>query len=81
MLSEPSIDFEGGEFVLTEQRPRTQSRVEVVPLSRGDGVLFAVNERPKQETRGIYRVRMRHGVSRIRRGLRYTAGIIFHDAE
>ncbi len=81
LLSEPSTDFEGGEFVLTEQRPRMQSRVEVVPLSRGDAVLFAVNDRPRQGTRGTYRVRMRHGVSRIRRGERYAAGIIFHDAE
>jgi hypothetical protein len=81
LLSEPGTDFDGGEFVLTEQRPRMQSRVEVVPLSRGDAVLFAVNDRPKQGTRGTYRVRMRHGVSRIRRGERYTAGIIFHDAE
>ena len=80
LLSEPGTGFEGGEFVLTEQRPRMQSRAEVVPLARGDGVLFAVSERPKQGTRGTYRVKMRHGVSRVRRGHRYTTGIIFHDA-
>ena len=79
MLSEPD-DFEGGEFVLTEQRPRMQSRVEVVPLIRGHGVVFAVNERPKSGTRGFYRVKMRHGVSRILRGERFALGIIFHDA-
>ena len=80
LLSEPETAFEGGEFVLTEQRPRMQSRAEVVPLARGEGVLFAVSERPKQGTRGTYRVKMRHGVSRVRRGHRYTTGIIFHDA-
>ena len=80
LLSEPEIDFEGGDFVLTEQRPRMQSRAEVVPLAQGEGVLFAVSERPKQGTRGTYRVKMRHGVSRVRRGHRYTTGIIFHDA-
>ena len=80
LLSEPRVEFEGGDFVLTEQRPRMQSRAEVVPLARGEGVLFAVSERPKQGTRGTYRVKMRHGVSRIRRGHRYTTGIIFHDA-
>jgi hypothetical protein len=80
LLSEPLSALEGGDFVLTEQRPRMQSRVEVVPLGKGDGVLFAVNERPKQGTRGIYRVKMRHGVSRIRQGHRFTIGIIFHDA-
>ena len=80
LLSEPETGFEGGEFVLTEQRPRMQSRAEVVPLAQGDGVLFAVSERPKQGTRGTYRVKMRHGVSRVRRGHRYTTGIIFHDA-
>jgi len=80
LLSEPGAAFEGGEFVLTEQRPRMQSRAEVVPLAQGEGVLFAVNDRPKQGTRGTYRVKMRHGVSRIRRGHRYTIGIIFHDA-
>ena len=80
LLSEPETGFEGGEFVLTEQRPRMQSRAEVVPLAQGEGVLFAVSERPKQGTRGTYRVKMRHGVSRVRRGHRYTTGIIFHDA-
>lgn len=73
-------DFTGGEFVLTEQRPRMQSRVEVVPLETGHGVAFAVNERPKQGLRGYYRVKMRHGVSEIRDGERYTLGLIFHDA-
>jgi uncharacterized protein len=80
LLSEPGKDFEGGEFVLTEQRPRAQSRAEVVPLRRGDTVIFAVNHRPVQGARGIYRVAMRHGVSRIRQGMRYTLGVIFHDA-
>jgi hypothetical protein len=80
LLSEPETEFEGGEFVLAEQRPRMQSRAEVVPLAQGEGVLFAVSERPKQGTRGTYRVKMRHGVSRVRRGHRYTTGIIFHDA-
>ncbi len=73
-------DFEGGEFVLTEQRPRMQSRAEVVRLRKGHGVAFAVNERPKKGTRGFYRVKMRHGVSQLRSGERYTVGIIFHDA-
>ena len=73
-------DFTGGEFVLTEQRPRMQSRAEVVPLRQGDGVIFAVHQRPVQGTRGIYRVTMRHGVSRLRSGQRHTLGIIFHDA-
>jgi hypothetical protein len=81
LLSQPGKDFEGGEFVLTEQRPRMQSRVEVVPLKRGDMVIFPVNHRPAQGTRGVYRVAMRHGVSRLRAGLRHTLGIIFHDAE
>jgi hypothetical protein len=81
LLSEPGADFEGGEFVLTEQRPRMQSRAEVVPLRQGDAVVFAVNERPVQGTRGIYRVKMRHGVSRLRSGHRHTLGIIFHDAK
>jgi hypothetical protein len=81
LLSEPNRDFTGGEFVLTEQRPRMQSRVEVVPLRRGDGVIFAVHHRPAQGTRGTYRVNMRHGVSRIRSGRRHTVGIIFHDAK
>jgi hypothetical protein len=80
LLSAPSEDFDGGEFVLTEQRPRMQSRVEVVPLRQGDGVAFAVNTRPVQGSRGVYRVAMRHGVSRLRSGMRYTMGIIFHDA-
>ena len=73
-------EFEGGEFVLTEQRPRMQSRVEVVRLQKGHGVVFAVNQRPKKGTRGYYRVKMRHGVSRIRSGGRFALGIIFHDA-
>jgi uncharacterized protein len=80
LLSEPGQDFTGGEFVLTEQRPRMQSRAEVVPLRRGDAVAFAVHVRPVQGTRGFYRVNMRHGVSRIRSGHRYTMGVIFHDA-
>jgi uncharacterized protein len=81
LLSEPGKDFTGGEFVLTEQRPRMQSRAEVVPLCQGDGVIFAVHHRPVQGTRGIYRVNLRHGVSRLRSGHRHTLGIIFHDAE
>lgn len=81
LLSEPGRDFTGGEFVLTEQRPRMQSRAEVVPLRQGDAVAFAVHHRPVRGTRGIYRVNLRHGVSRIRSGRRYTLGIIFHDAE
>lgn len=80
LLSEPGRDFTGGEFVLTEQRPRMQSRPEVVPLRQGDAVVFAVQHRPVQGTRGIYRVNMRHGVSRLRSGHRHTLGIIFHDA-
>ena len=80
LLSKPGEDFSGGEFVLTEQRPRMQSRAEVVPLEQGDAVIFAVNDRPVQGTRGDYRVKMRHGVSRIRSGMRHTLGIIFHDA-
>ncbi len=80
LLSEPGEDFTGGEFVLTEQRPRMQSRVEVVPLRRGDAVAFAVNHRPVQGTRGTYRVTTRHGVSRLRSGERHSLGIIFHDA-
>ena len=80
LLSEPVRDFTGGEFVLTEQRPRMQSRPEVVPLSQGDAVLFAVHHRPVQGTRGVYRVNLRHGVSRLRSGHRHTMGIIFHDA-
>jgi uncharacterized protein len=81
LLSEPGQDFTGGEFVLTEQRPRMQSRAEVVPLGRGDGVVWAVRNRPVQGTRGSYRVNMRHGVSRIRSGHRHTIGVIFHDAK
>ncbi|MDO9707666.1 2OG-Fe(II) oxygenase [Paracraurococcus lichenis] len=80
LLSEPGRDFAGGEFVLTEQRPRMQSRAEVVPLRQGEGVVFAVHHRPVQGKRGTYRVTMRHGVSRIRSGERYTLGVIFHDA-
>jgi hypothetical protein len=81
LLSAPGKDFTGGEFVLTEQRPRMQSRVEVVPLGHGDGVVWAVRNRPVQGTRGIYRVNMRHGVSRLRSGHRHTLGVIFHDAK
>jgi hypothetical protein len=81
LLSEPEKDFTGGEFVLTEQRPRMQSRAEVVPLRRGDGVVFAVHNRPVQGTRGTYRVNLRHGVSRLRFGHRHTIGVIFHDAK
>jgi hypothetical protein len=80
LLSQPGQDFTGGEFVLTEQRPRMQSRVEVVPLQQGDAVVFAVNSRPVQGTKGVYRVNLRHGVSRIRSGQRHAIGIIFHDA-
>jgi uncharacterized protein len=80
LLSEPERDFRGGEFVLTEQRPRMQSRAEVVPLRQGDAVVFAVQQRPVAGTRGAYRVTMRHGVSRVRSGRRVTAGIVFHDA-
>jgi hypothetical protein len=80
LLSDPNTDFTGGEFVLSEQRPRMQSRVEVVPLRRGDAVVFPVHHRPVQGTRGVYRVTMRHGVSRLRSGARHTLGIIFHDA-
>jgi hypothetical protein len=81
LLAEPGRDFTGGEFVLTEQRPRMQSRPEVVALRQGDAVVFAVHHRPAQGTRGFYRVNLRHGVSRIRSGKRHTAGIIFHDAK
>jgi uncharacterized protein len=80
LLSSPGQDFTGGEFVLIEQRPRMQSRAEVVPLAQGDAVIFAVHRRPVRGTRGIYRVNLRHGVSRVRRGERFTLGIIFHDA-
>jgi uncharacterized protein len=81
LLSEPGEEFMGGEFVLTEQRPRMQSRPEVVPLRRGDAVAFAVHHRPVQGTRGTYWVNLRHGVSRLRSGHRHTLGIIFHDAQ
>ena len=80
LLSQPGRDFSGGEFVLTEQRPRMQSRPEVVPLAQGDAVAFAVHHRPVQGTRGFYRVNLRHGVSQIRSGQRHTVGVIFHDA-
>lgn len=80
LLSEPHVAFEGGEFVLTEQRPRMQSRAVVVPLVKGDAVVFAVNSRPHRGTRGDYRVMLRHGVSEVRSGRRHTMGIIFHDA-
>ncbi|MBI1292092.1 proline hydroxylase [bacterium] len=81
LLSEPDRDFTGGEFCMTEQRPRMQSRVEVVPLRQGDAVAFAVHNRPVRGTRGSYRVNLRHGVSRVRSGMRHTAGLIFHDAK
>ena len=81
LLSEPGRDFTGGEFVLTEKRPRMQSRPEVVPLRQGDAVAFAVHHRPVRGTRGVYRVNLRHGVSQVRSGHRYTAGVIFHDAQ
>jgi uncharacterized protein len=81
LLSEPGRDFAGGEFVLTEQRPRMQSRPEVVPLRQGDAVIFPVRHRPAQGSRGVHRVNLRHGVSRVRTGHRCTLGIIFHDAE
>ena len=81
LLSEPDKDFTGGEFVMTEQRPRMQSRPMVVPLRKGDGVVFAVNHRPVRGTKSVYRVNLRHGVSRLRSGSRYTLGIIFHDAK
>jgi hypothetical protein len=80
LLSVPGRDFTGGEFVLTEQRPRRQSRAEVVDLDQGDGVIFPVHHRPLEGARGAYRVNLRHGVSRVRSGHRHTAGIIFHDA-
>ena len=80
LLSEPGEDFTGGEFVMSEQRPRMQSRPEVVPLHRGDAVIFAVHHRPVVGTRGVYRVNLRHGVSRVRSGHRHTLGVIFHDA-
>jgi hypothetical protein len=80
LLSEPGTDFSGGEFVMTEQRPRMQSRPEVVSLRQGDAVIFAVNQRPVQGVRSSYRVKLKHGVSRVRSGHRWTLGIIFHDA-
>jgi uncharacterized protein len=80
LLSVPGRDFTGGEFVMTEQRPRMQSRAEVVPLAQGDAVIFAVHNRPVNGTRGAYRVNLRHGVSRLRSGHRHTVGVIFHDA-
>jgi len=80
LLSQPGRDFTGGEFVITEQRPRMQSRPEVVPLAEGDAVVFAVHHRPVRGTRGVYRVNLRHGVSRVRSGHRHTLGVIFHDA-
>src|ERR1700688_3581721 len=80
LLSEPGRDFQGGEFVLTEQRPRMQTRAAVVPLGKGDAVVFAVNSRPVKGVRGDYRVALRHGVSKLREGRRHTLGIIFHDA-
>ena len=80
LLSAPGEDFTGGEFLLVEQRPRAQSRGEVVPLRQGEAVIFPVHHRPVEGTRGPYRVTMRHGVSRLRSGQRYTLGIIFHDA-
>jgi hypothetical protein len=81
LLSRPGDDFTGGELILTEQRPRMQSRAEVVPLVQGDAVVFAVHHRPVRGTKGVYRVNMRHGVSRVRSGYRHTVGIIFHDAK
>lgn len=81
LLSKPEKDFTGGEFVVTEQRPRMQSRAEVIPLRQGDAVAFAVHHRPVKGTRGFYRVNLRHGVSRLRSGNRYTLGVIFHDAK
>jgi hypothetical protein len=80
LLSEPGAEFNGGEFVLVEQRPRMQSKAEVVPLAQGEAVIFAVHHRPVAGKRGAYRVNLRHGVSRVRSGERYTLGIIFHDA-
>ena len=79
LLSQPGRDFTGGEFVMTEQRPRMQSRAEVVPLRQGDAVVFTVRQRPVKGSKGFYRVNLRHGVSRIRSGRRHTLGIIFHD--
>jgi len=81
LLSEPDVDFSGGEFVMTEQRPRMQSRPVVVPLRKGDAIVFAVHHRPVQGKKSVYRVNLRHGVSRLHSGSRYTLGIIFHDAK
>ena len=81
MLSSPGDDFQGGELVLVEQRPRAKSRPQIIRMNQGDAVIFAVNQRPKQGVRGTYRVRMKHGVSRVEAGERYTLGIIFHDAQ
>jgi hypothetical protein len=81
LLSQPGDDFEGGEFVMTEQRPRMQTRAAVVPLNKGDAVVFAVNSRPVRGGRGDYQVKLRHGVSKLRSGRRHTLGIIFHDAD
>ncbi|MDE2420183.1 MAG: 2OG-Fe(II) oxygenase [Gammaproteobacteria bacterium] len=81
LLSQPEQDFKGGEFVLTEQRPRMQSRAHVIPLSQGDALIFAVHQRPVQGSRSLYRVNLRHGVSEIRSGHRHTLGVIFHDAQ
>ena len=81
LLARPSVDFTGGEFVLTEQRPRMQSRAEVVQLAYGEAVIFPVHHRPVRGTRGVYRVNMRHGVSRVHSGRRHTLGVIFHDAK
>jgi hypothetical protein len=80
LLSRPGDDFTGGEFVITEQRPRMQSRAEVAPLTQGDAVVFAVHHRPVHGARGVYRVNLRHGVSRVRSGARHTLGVVFHDA-
>ena len=80
LLSAPGTDFTGGEFVMTEQRPRMQSRAQVIALSQGEAVIFATRHRPVAGTRGTYRVNLRHGVSVLRRGQRFTMGIIFHDA-
>jgi hypothetical protein len=80
LLSKPDADFTGGEFVMTEQLPRAQSRAQVIPLQQGDGLIFTTNFRPGQSSRGYYRARMKHGVSTIRSGHRHALGIIFHDA-
>jgi hypothetical protein len=81
LLSEPGREFSGGEFILTEQRPRMQSRARVAPLRRGDAVIFPVRHRPAKGTRGFYRLNVKHGVSKLRIGQRFTLGIIFHDAK